>query len=165
MDAIHTFTYKFVLRNHQPKLNPHPTTSTRCDSARIASAYTLIRDHSSSDLSTICSAFTGHIYSIRPAKLRSPFIGSAEVNEKRLNHDQLQRLYTCNPKAAMDIIRPKVKATAKSSPQAFTDNVNEHNRATLFVPDSFDCPISRGAEFDFQPPSSIEIVELSSVEG
>ena len=159
LKAIRTFATKFVLRSSGKSFkSAHPSTTSRCVAARTVLALSFLRDHSNDDLDQIYSAFSDHIYSIRPAKPRAPYLGCSEVSPNRLDHDKIQRTYVVNPKAAMAIIRPRVNASAKPTPADFTISVSQHNRPFTFCPDDFDCPINTGPAFSFRSPTSAEIV-------
>jgi len=160
LKAIRTFAIKFVLRstNNSNKKSAHPTTTSRCVAARKVLALTFIKDHANDELEQLYSAFSGHIYSIRPAKPRAPYLGCSEVSPNRLDHDKIQKTYITNPKAVMALIRPQVNASAKPTPTDFTISVRQNNRPFTFNPDEFDCPINTGPAFSFHPPASNEIV-------
>jgi len=160
LKAIRTFATKFVLRTKgKSNISTNPSTTSRCVAARIVLALNFVKDHDNDELNQLYSAFSAHIYSIRPAKPRSPYLGCSEVSPNRLDHDKIQKLYLTNPKAAMAIIRPRVNASAKPTPADFTLSVRQHNRPFTFFPDQFDCPINSGPAFNFRPPTSTEIVD------
>jgi len=159
LKAIRTFAMKFVLRSSDKvKKSAHPSTTSRCVAARKILALTFNKDHANDELDQLNSAFSGHIYSIRPAKPRSPYLGCSEVSPNRVDHDKIQKTYIVNPKAAMALIRPRVNASAKPTPADFTNFFQRNNRPFQFLPDSFDCPIKIGPAFSFRPPKREEIL-------
>jgi len=132
-----------------------PSVPLVCLSALFLS---FVNDHANDGLDQMYSAFYGHIYSIRPAKHRTTYLGCFEVSPNRFDHERIQTTYIINPKAAMEIIRPHVNASAKPSPAHFTVSIRQHNHPTTFINGAFNCPINTGPAFCFRPPTNVKII-------